>query len=249
MNRALVFEWYKRFKEGKKSLRDGERCGRSKDVNTPELIGQIKNFMDKDRRVFIETINAQFDVSVETVHTIIREEVKIRKICAKFVPRVVSEDQKERRCHASRGMTELINSDPAVLDVLVTCDESWIYCYDTETKKLSSQEKHAGSFNLLIDQLELMIINSRIRLHYMFVFSTFTSHPDWSNAQSVSALANTIPAITVCIYHGLKYFSKMICALQTSTNQNILKLLTQPIKTTKTNCEEIDQYTLWENSL
>ena len=40
MNRASVFEWHKRFKEGKESVRDDERCGRSKEINTPELIGQ-----------------------------------------------------------------------------------------------------------------------------------------------------------------------------------------------------------------
>ena len=40
MNRASVFQWHKRFKEGRESLRDDERCGRSKEVRTPELIGQ-----------------------------------------------------------------------------------------------------------------------------------------------------------------------------------------------------------------
>ena len=40
MNRAWVFEWHKRFKEGRESERDDERCGRSKEVNTLELIGQ-----------------------------------------------------------------------------------------------------------------------------------------------------------------------------------------------------------------
>ena len=74
-----------------------------------------------------------------TVNTIIHEELKIRKISAKFVSRVLREDQKERHCHDSREMAELINSDPTVLD------ESWIYCYDPETKRLSSQWKHAGS--------------------------------------------------------------------------------------------------------
>ena len=34
-------------------MRDDERCGRSKEVNRPELIGQIKNFMDMDRPVSI----------------------------------------------------------------------------------------------------------------------------------------------------------------------------------------------------
>ena len=145
MNRAWVFEWHKRFKEGRESVRDDERCGRSKEVRTPELIGQIKNFMDKDCRVSIETISTQFDVSVGIVHTIIRKEMKMWKICTKFVPRVLREDQKERCCHDSREMVKLINSDTVVLDALVTCDESWIYCYDPETKRQSSQWKHAGS--------------------------------------------------------------------------------------------------------
>ena len=145
MNRASVFEWDKRFKEGRESVRDDEKCERSKEVRTPKLIGQIKNFMCKDPLVSIETISAQFDVSVGNVHTIICKELKMWKICAKFVPRVLREDQKERHCHDSWEMVELINSDPTVLDALVTCDESWIYCYDPETKRQSSQWKHAGS--------------------------------------------------------------------------------------------------------
>ena len=41
MNWAWVFEWHKRFKEARESVRDDERCGRSKEVNTPELIGRL----------------------------------------------------------------------------------------------------------------------------------------------------------------------------------------------------------------
>ena len=40
MNRTSVFEWHKRFKEGRESVKDDERCGRSEEVNQPELIGQ-----------------------------------------------------------------------------------------------------------------------------------------------------------------------------------------------------------------
>ena len=141
MNRASVFKWPKRFKEGRESVRDDEKCGRSKEVRTPELIGQINNFIDKDCRVSLETISIQFDVSVGTVHTIIREELKTWK----FFPRMLREYQKEIRCHDSREMVELSNSDPAVLVALVTCNESWIYSYDPETKRQSSQLKHTGS--------------------------------------------------------------------------------------------------------
>ena len=40
MNQASVFEWHKRFKEGRESVRDDERYRRSKEVNTPDLICQ-----------------------------------------------------------------------------------------------------------------------------------------------------------------------------------------------------------------
>ena len=40
MNQAPAFEWHKRFKEGRESMRNDERCGRCKEVNTPELIDQ-----------------------------------------------------------------------------------------------------------------------------------------------------------------------------------------------------------------
>ena len=66
----------------------------------------------------------------------------MREVCSRGAQR---EDQKERCCHDCSEMVELINSDPTVLDVLVTCDEGWIYCYDPETKRQSSQWKQAGS--------------------------------------------------------------------------------------------------------
>ena len=40
MNQASVFEYHKSFKEDRESVRDGDKCGKSKEVNIPELIGQ-----------------------------------------------------------------------------------------------------------------------------------------------------------------------------------------------------------------
>ncbi|XP_037804871.1 protein GVQW3-like [Penaeus monodon] len=78
------------------------------------------------------TISEPFEVIVGTVHKIIHDEMNMRKICVKSVPRVLSDEQKERRVSDSREMVELINSDSRVLMALVTCDESWIYCCDPE---------------------------------------------------------------------------------------------------------------------
>ena len=141
MNRASVFEWYKRFKEGRECVRDDERCGRSKEVNTPELIGQIKNFMDKDRRVSRETISAQFNVSVGTVHTIIREELKMRKICVKFVPKVLRGDQKKKTLPARRRSSWSIQ----IQQFLILWGPVMKAESSTMTKRQNSLWKHPGS--------------------------------------------------------------------------------------------------------
>ena len=52
MNRTSVFEWHKRFKEGTESVRDDERCGRGKEVNTSQLIGQRVRVMVEVLREF-----------------------------------------------------------------------------------------------------------------------------------------------------------------------------------------------------
>ena len=60
MNWASVFEWHKRFKEGTESVREDERCGRSKEVNTPELIGQRVRVLREFRKRFCRKRPALF---------------------------------------------------------------------------------------------------------------------------------------------------------------------------------------------
>ena len=79
MNRTLVFEWHKRFKKGRESVRDDERCGRSKEVNTPELIDQrvrVRVTMLRFKRVPFKRFrrrgqhssNRVSDISTRTLH-------------------------------------------------------------------------------------------------------------------------------------------------------------------------------------
>ena len=79
MNRAAVFEWHKIFKEGRKSVRDDERCGRSKKVTTAELIGQrvrvrvtMLRFYGSSRRDSIgrgqHSSNRVSGISTKTMH-------------------------------------------------------------------------------------------------------------------------------------------------------------------------------------
>lgn len=104
MSRATVFRWHKMLQDGREEVRDEERFGRESDVRTPDLVDKIDKFLDENRRVSLLTVTAQFRVGEATVHRVAPEDLNMRNVCAKFVPRLLSDEQKERRVGDSKEM-------------------------------------------------------------------------------------------------------------------------------------------------
>ena len=63
----------------------------------------------------------------------------------KFVPRLLSREQKEFCAAVAQDLLETTNNDPDFLKKVITGDESWVYGYDLETKAQSSQWKSPES--------------------------------------------------------------------------------------------------------
>ena len=68
----------------------------------------------------------------------------MRRIRAKFVPRFLTDDQKENRVEISQELLANANGNENFLKNIIT-DETWVYGYDVETKMQSSQWKGKGS--------------------------------------------------------------------------------------------------------
>ena len=62
-----------------------------------------------------------------TVHNIITENLAMRKICAKLVPKILTVDQKQRRVSACEDLLQRVEEDPGFLDNVITGDESWFF--------------------------------------------------------------------------------------------------------------------------
>ncbi|GFX97186.1 histone-lysine N-methyltransferase SETMAR [Trichonephila clavipes] len=63
------------------------------------------------------------------------------RVCAKFIPKLLSDQQKNLRLEIAQDNLEMINSDENFLKKIITGDETWVYGYDPETKQQSSQWK------------------------------------------------------------------------------------------------------------
>ena len=99
-----------------------------------------------DRRVTERYIASTVGISQERVHSILKEDLEMRKLLARWVPRLLTVDQKHTRCTLSRTNLNLLEEDPAnFLKRFVTTDEIWVYHFTPEAKQQSKQWKHPGS--------------------------------------------------------------------------------------------------------
>jgi len=115
-------------------------------VTTPEIIDQIHELFLEDGRISAKSLAEHLGISRDCVGSIIHEDLNMRKLSAKWVPKCLNADQKRQRCQSSEQLLEFFRSDPNdFLSRLVTMDETWLYHYDPETKQQSMQWRHNGS--------------------------------------------------------------------------------------------------------
>jgi len=69
----------------------------------------------------------------------------IKFVAAKFVPRIPTADQMQQRVSVYSELRQLASDDETFLSRVITGDESWVYVYDPETKRQSSQWKSPKS--------------------------------------------------------------------------------------------------------
>ena len=99
----------------------------------------VRQAVRGDRRLTVRMIAEQVGIDRQTVWEIITEELRMRKICAKMVPKLLSDDQKARRMQVCEDTLQNIENDPELLTKVITGDETWVFEYDPETKRQSKQ--------------------------------------------------------------------------------------------------------------
>ena len=142
MKKTAVYKWVKRFSAVRESVTEEERSGRPATSRTEENIAKIRQIVRENRRLTVRSITEQVNIDRETVRKILTEDIDMRKVCAKMVPNELTEEQKLRRVTICQDMLERQDD---ILGRVITGDETWVYQYDPETKRQSTQWKTANS--------------------------------------------------------------------------------------------------------
>jgi histone-lysine N-methyltransferase SETMAR len=132
--------WFNEFKRGRTSVLDEERPGRPIEVTTDDMVDKIHDIVLADRRVKIREIVEMLNISYERVWHILHEHLGMKKLSARWVPRLLTVDQKRNRVTTSKDCLDMFKRNPnQFLRRFVTVDETWIHHYTPETKVQSAQ--------------------------------------------------------------------------------------------------------------
>jgi len=143
---ATIYWWIAEFQRGRKSTEDEHRSGRAVDVCTDENVRHVNDMITTERRLTVRNVAACLKLSDGTTHHVITNALGYNKVCARWVPRMLTPEKKQVRLATSRDDLSLYNADPAkFLRRYVTMDENWAHHFDPEIKQQSKQWKHVTS--------------------------------------------------------------------------------------------------------
>ncbi|UYV66795.1 hypothetical protein LAZ67_4002873 [Cordylochernes scorpioides] len=128
-------------------LRRPRRCERRRVCRTPEhfttdkQINEVEKMILANRRITVREVAEDLNISIGSCHSIFINDLGMRRVAAKFVPKLLNCDQKQHRMNIANEMLDSVREDPILLQRFITGDEAWVYGYDVETKAQSSQCK------------------------------------------------------------------------------------------------------------
>ena len=117
--------WVKAFKAGKFSVEDDTHSGRPKTSVTKASIAAVKIVLEQDARSSVKYIASCTGISEGSVQTILKKRLDLRKVCARWVPHLLTEEQKTQRLKCARELLKTYKGcNSRVTSNLLTADET-----------------------------------------------------------------------------------------------------------------------------
>ncbi|XP_071092044.1 protein GVQW3-like [Haliotis cracherodii] len=124
---ATIKRWVKEFQRGRESLEDDARSGRPSTSTSPENIDTVHKLVMENRRITLHEREETTGLSYGSIHNMIHGKLHMSKVCARWAPRMLTDDMKLSRVTISGALPTRYNDNPDDFHFrIVTSDETWV---------------------------------------------------------------------------------------------------------------------------
>ena len=124
MSRTQCYEWFKRFKEGRMSVGEDPRPGRRCSSTNDDHVERVRAVIRGNRHLTVRDVADEVGIRMGSCHQIFTEKRQMHRVSAKFVPRLLTDDQKENRVESSQELLANANGNENVLKNIIIGDET-----------------------------------------------------------------------------------------------------------------------------
>nr|XP_042902814.1 protein GVQW3-like [Parasteatoda tepidariorum] len=97
MSRSGIFHWHKAFKEDRQNVEAIEHEGPSSTSITETMINIAAAIIEEDSRVTVRQLHALLNISVGSVHSIMAEHLQLKRVCTRWIPKLLTPVQMQHR--------------------------------------------------------------------------------------------------------------------------------------------------------
>ena len=130
-----VRRWKKKFESGVESIKNAPKSGRPKSASRKEIVSKRKEIIEGDARFTVRDIARKVGISLSKVHLILKKHLKVRKISARWVPHLLTDEQKRQRVKVAKKLLQMFPKyDKKQFAKVVTGEETWVHCFEPVRK-------------------------------------------------------------------------------------------------------------------
>ncbi|GFN78594.1 histone-lysine N-methyltransferase SETMAR [Plakobranchus ocellatus] len=146
MSRSRVYQWCTWFGEGRTSLGDEPKSGRPKTSTNEENTTRVDELIRFDRRMKTRKIALKLEIPKSTVHEIVHDTLGYRKVSARWVPKMLTEDHKLQRVDFRNAFCSDANKTMEMRKrrILGQCINAARYCSTLDRLKEAIRRKRPG---------------------------------------------------------------------------------------------------------
>jgi histone-lysine N-methyltransferase SETMAR len=142
----MVYNWVEYFNNGRTTLQDEPRSGRPTTSLTATNVEQADKIIRENRRTTVTEMAEKLGISSTSAYSIIHDTLNFRKVCARWVPKQLTEEHKATRVERCAVFLQQYREEgDTFLKRIVTGDETWVHYYEPESKQQSMSWKHPKS--------------------------------------------------------------------------------------------------------